>query len=278
MSEAKVTVSSPMPGLRRNFALAGQDAILAVTGWRIWTTLAWNDIAQRYRRSIIGPFWLTLSTAIFVGALGFLYAGLLHQNINTYLPYLATGYVLWMMLSSFLVEAAQCFIASEGYLKQMRMSKIGVVLRMVLRNFIIFLHNMLVIVVVMLIFRIVPGPFFLLVLPGLMLNLWFGTALALLLGIVCTRFRDLTQIIISLITVLFFCTPIFWNPKTSAPGLALVSSLNPFAAFIAIFRDPLLGLPIDAYDWWVASGCTLGMTVIAAAFFVRFRSRILYWL
>ena len=280
MSATEVTATPSRSGLARNLRGGFADARLAVTGWRIWTTMGWNDITQRYRRSVLGPFWITLSTAIFVAALGWLYAGLMHMEIKDYLPFVAVGYVVWGLLSSFLSDAGNSFPSSEGYLKQVNISKIGVVLRMVLRNFIIFLHNAVVIVAVMLIFRLTPGPNSWLIFPSILLNLWFGLALALPLGMICTRFRDLNQMVASLITVLFFVTPIFWNPHlaTTSKALIAVSRLNPFSAFIATFRDPLLGYPVYAHDWLVAVGCASGMTVFAVLFFVRFRSRIMYWI
>lgn len=44
--------------------------------WPLWVRLGWNDILQRYRRPLLGPFWLTASMAIIVIASGILYAGL----------------------------------------------------------------------------------------------------------------------------------------------------------------------------------------------------------
>jgi len=278
MSATELPAVQSRSRFNRNLRGAWLDAEMAVVGWRIWTTLAWNDITQRYRRSMLGPFWLTLSTAIFVGALGFLYAGLMHMEIRNYLPFVAVGYVVWGLASSFLGDAGQCFPSAEGYLRQVNISKIGIVLRMVARNFIIFLHNAAVIVVVMLIFRVVPGRHCWLIIPALVLNLWFGVAISLPLGMICTRFRDLNQMIASLISVLFFVTPVFWNPATASKALAAVSRINPFSAFIATFRDPLLGYPIHAHDWIVALACSIVMTIFAIMFFVRFRSRIMYWI
>lgn len=277
--EADQTPRRPQGGrLLRHLQGAAQDAGLALTGWRVWTTLAWNDIAQRYRRSMIGPLWITLSTAIFVGALGWLYAGLMHIAVHDYLPFIAVGYVMWLLISSFMLESGQSFVASEGYLKQVNMSKIGVVLRMVMRNFIIFLHNAIVIVAVMLIMRRPPGPQSWLILPSLVLILWFGVAMAVPLGMICTRFRDLNQMIVSLISVIFFITPIFWDPRTASRALVTVGKLNPFSAFLATFRDPLLGLPVHSQDWLIALGCCVAMSLFATVFFARFRSRIMYWL
>ncbi len=63
--------------------------------WRLIWTLSVFDIQQRYRGSLLGPFWLTLSTGVMIGALGVLYAGLFHINIHSYLPYLSLSLVLW---------------------------------------------------------------------------------------------------------------------------------------------------------------------------------------
>jgi ABC-type polysaccharide/polyol phosphate export permease len=57
---------------RASFMLAMKDIKQGVfISLPIWNMLAWQDIKQRYRRSVIGPFWLTISTAIMVFSLGF---------------------------------------------------------------------------------------------------------------------------------------------------------------------------------------------------------------
>ena len=56
-----------------------KDILTGMCSLRIWGTLGWHDIKQRYRRSVLGPFWFTLSTAIMVGVLGALYSSILNQ-------------------------------------------------------------------------------------------------------------------------------------------------------------------------------------------------------
>ena len=51
------------------------DLIEGLARWELWSTLGWHDIRQRYRRSIVGPFWLTLSMGVMVAGLAYLYAG-----------------------------------------------------------------------------------------------------------------------------------------------------------------------------------------------------------
>ena len=61
---------------------------------RLGWILGWLDIRLRYRGSVLGPFWLTLSTAVMVGALGVLYAKLFGMTLEDYLPFMALSMVL----------------------------------------------------------------------------------------------------------------------------------------------------------------------------------------
>ena len=85
------------------------DLLQALTRREIWLYLGWQDIRQRYRRSVLGPFWLTISTGVQIGALGFLWAELFHQDLHDFLPFFSIGLVIW----SFLSRAFYCRIARQ---------------------------------------------------------------------------------------------------------------------------------------------------------------------
>ena len=104
---------------------------------QIWARLGWQDIKQRYRRSIIGPFWLTLSTAILVATLGLLYSQILKQPLTFYLPYIGIGIIIWSFISSCVNEACAVFISSEAAIKQLRIPLSVHAYRLVWRNLII---------------------------------------------------------------------------------------------------------------------------------------------
>src|SRR2546422_820704 len=98
------------------------------------------------RRSVIGPFWLTISTAVMVSAMGFLYARIFGQDVSTYLPYLAVGLVIWGTISTMANESCTVFTTVEQIIKQVRLPLTTHVCRMVWRNAIIFGHNALILV------------------------------------------------------------------------------------------------------------------------------------
>ena len=64
----------------------------------------------RYRRSLIGPFWLTLSMGIMVGTVGLIYGQLFKVEASSYLPYLTVGLLVWGLISSCISDGCQTFI------------------------------------------------------------------------------------------------------------------------------------------------------------------------
>src|SRR5262249_29429317 len=145
----------------------GGDIYLGARAPEIWTILGWNDIRQRYRRSVIGPFWITFSTGILIVALGFIYSHLFNTNIETYLPYLALGLIVWGFISTATNESCSAFLESESIIKQVRIPFSIFVLRVVWRNFIVFLHTIVLFVPISIYFGVKPTWLSLLVLPGL---------------------------------------------------------------------------------------------------------------
>lgn len=251
-----------------------RDGVLSV---HIWPMLAWQEIKQRYRRSTLGPFWLTISTGALIGGMGPLYGKLFGRNIGEYFPFLAIGYILWQLLASILTEAGQTFVSAEQYIKQIRLPLAIHVLQMVWRNLIVFAHNLIIIVLVLMIYPprfdwwLVTAP--LGVLAIAVNGMWIG----LLLGMVCTRFRDIPPIISSLVQVCFFLTPVLWQPGMLGRH-AWAVNFNPFFHFLEVVRAPLLGKAPNLLSWLVVFCITVGGFGLTLAIFARFRARIAYWL
>jgi lipopolysaccharide transport system permease protein len=240
-------------------------------------TLSWLDIRLRYRGSMLGPLWLTLSTGIMVGALGYLYAGIFHVDIHEYLPFLALSLVLWGFVSTVVAEACSAFTESEGIIRAVRMPFFLFALRIMHRNALVLAHNVLVIAVVFIVFKVWPGAYGLLALPGLML--WGIDALAfvLLLGTFCARFRDIPPIVASVMQIAFFVTPVIWRPEQLGSGQSLLW-LNPFFDLLEIVRQPLLGMLPGVSIWLGAALYSLLLWGLGWSMFTRARGRIAFWI
>lgn len=244
----------------------------------LWLLLGWNDIRQKFRRSLLGPFWLTISTAILLVALGFVYAALFKMDLNQYFPYLAAGIVTWSLISTLVIEGCQTFIGSESMIKQIRLPFTVHAFRVVWRNIIVFFHNIVIVIVVALIFAKLPGLVPLLCLfAGMALFVLNGVWVCLLLGLICARYRDMPPMITSLIQLVFFITPIIWHPSLLA-GRQRIINFNPFYHFIELLRAPMLDTVPTVVTWAAVLGITVGGWTITILLFWRYRRRIAYWI
>lgn len=253
------------------------DVHRAVYSFRIWNLLAMQDIRQRYRRSVLGPFWITMSTLISIAALGIVYSKIFHTPLRDYLPFLATGLVCWTFISGLVMESCAVFTQSESIIKQVNLPFGLYVFRMVWRNIIILGHNLIVIVAVNICFGLYPTWTMLGFLPALGLTAVCAVAVGYLLGALCTRFRDLPQIITSLVQVIFYVTPVIWKPAL-LKGHEELMNFNPFFHFLEIMRAPLINETPQSISADLSIAITVILSVAALLFFARFKKRIAYWL
>ena len=257
-------------------ALALLDLVQGARARHLWGLLGWQDIRRRYRRSVLGPFWLTISMGMLVAALGTLYGTLLKVEVAEYIPFLAVGFVVWTFIQGVVTDGCTAFINAESIIKQVDLPLSVHVYRVVWRNLLIFFHNAVIFVVVAAIFSVWPGWTGLLVVPGLILLclnvIWAG----LLLGVVSARFRDVPPIVASVVRILFFVTPIIWMPELM-PGRAFVLDFNPFYHLVELVRAPLLGQAPGLTSWLAVSGFVLGGWLMTFELFRRYRRRIAYW-
>lgn len=252
------------------------DLTGALRHWELWMVIGWIEISQRYRRSFIGPFWITLSLGLVVGGLGVVYSTLFKQSAAQYIPYLATGLIAWTFVSTLITESCTTFIAAEGSIKMLPVPLSVYVYRMAWRNLIILAHNIVVYLVVIAIFGINPGFSAVLGLVGIAVVALNGVGFALALGSLSVRFRDIPMMIANAVQLVFFVTPILWRPELLAER-AWIYRLNPFHYLVEVIRAPLLGTVPPASTWAIVLLFTAANLALGIVLFCRLRWRIAYW-
>lgn len=241
--------------------------------------LAKADIRQRYRRSSLGPFWITISTGVMIACIGIIFGSLFKSPMSEFLPFLAAGLVIWSLISTTITDATTVFVAAEPIIKQLPIPLCTHVYRMIFRNLYIFFHNIIIFPIVLLFVQRPINAELLWFIPGLLLLTLNLGWISIILGIVCSRFRDLTQIVISVLQIFFYVTPIIWMPNL-LPARTSVMMLdpNPFYHLLAIIRRPLLGQAPTLLNWSFCLLMALIGWLLAIKFFDRYRSRVAYWL
>jgi lipopolysaccharide transport system permease protein len=264
-------------GASSQSVLAARDIYDGFIKFRLWSMIGWRDIKQRYRRSTLGPFWLTLSMAFMVTGLGLVYGTLFKMDLRTYLPFVCLGLILWEFISKSILEGSTSFLMLEGLIKQIRLPLTTHIASTIWRNVIVLAHNAVIYVVIAAIFGLNPGWQALWFVPAFILVVLNLTWIALTLAILCTRFRDVSLIIQSVVQMLFFVTPVFWSPSLMPDRTVLVHG-NPFFHMLQLLRAPLLGDDPGLESWiFLLAMLCLGWSA-AFLLFAKFRRRIAYWL
>ena len=266
------------PSMHDHIAAARADLARGFSAWRLWLLLGMNDIRQRYQRSRVGQFWITISMLVTIVSLGLVYSYLFRMSLREYLPSLTLGIVVWGLISSMVTEACTVFTGADSYLQQVPMPKTIFVHRMLVRNLVTFAHNVTIVPLLYLAFGIVPGwPAFLAPI-GLVIATINGFWIGLLVGMLCARFRDLPQMVNSLMQIAFFVTPVMWRQDQLPREMSWLVDVNPLANLLRLIRDPLLGRVPTMSAYLMGIALILAGFSVTMPFFARFRARIIYWL
>ncbi|MFC0316238.1 ABC transporter permease [Gordonia phosphorivorans] len=268
----------------RTFARGVKDLVDGFRDSELWLHLGWTDIKQRYKRSVLGPLWITIATGVTAFAMGLLYGELFGQDLTWFLPYVALGFIFWNFISNSILDGSVVFSTNEGLIKQLPAPISVHVYRIVWRQLIIFAHNIVIYVVILIIF---PQPLTwtaLLVIPAIGLFVLNAVWVTIVFGVLSTRFRDIGELLKTAVNLVFFLTPIIWSTNTftgdqgeRVSGRMRLVELNPMYHYLEIARGPLMGESVAAYHWWVVIGCTTVGLSAAMLVMRNYRARVAYW-
>lgn len=255
---------------------AWSDVKAGIGNRRVWMALAQYEIRQRYRRSILGPFWITITMMVLILGMGPLYGSLFGVSLDEFIPFLAMGVIAWGLISTLILEGCSTFINAENLIRSVKLPFTVHVMRVLYRNLIVFAHNLVAFVPFMLYLGIEPHWRWLASIPGVALVVMAAFPMIFLLGTLCTRFRDLQQIIASTVQLAFFLTPIFWKPEL-LKGRIYFAEYNPFHLLLEVIRRPIIeGLPSGATYLKVIAMIVV-LNLLAVPVYVRYRRRLAFW-
>lgn len=271
-------------GVRQRLFLArfmddrsAHDLTEGITNYRLWGRLGLQEVRRRYRRTVLGPFWASLSMAIFISALGFLYAKLWGQDPASYLPFLTTGFLAWIPMAALIGESSNVMVAAGGLCSQMRLPYTLFCCVMVWRNLIGMMHHSVVYIGVILVFPVELTESLFLLPIGVLFMALNGVWVGLMLGALCLRFRDIMPLVTNFLQILLFVTPIFWPPDMLGErGLAFINA-NPFYHFVSVIRDPLIGDTPSLFSYLFLVGVTIVGWGLTLVIFPKVRPKLAYW-
>jgi len=256
---------------------AFRDLIDGIRLAPLWFTLGWEQTAARFRRTLLGPFWLSANLLALAFALAFVMGGLSGGSNSTF-PNIIAGVLCWGITGAYLGDASNTFIAAGDMMNTMRLPLTFHVLLMMYKNVINFLAQLIALWVVLFLLKMgaVPDISLLFGLPIVIIN---SALLSMIVAMPATRFRDVQQTVTVSVQILFFLTPVFWSPaQMQGKRASIMLTLNPFAHLLELIRQPVLGRTpsLIHWEWGIGLMFVLGATAVTMLTF--YRKRVVFWL
>ncbi|MFQ5564000.1 MAG: ABC transporter permease, partial [Parvularculaceae bacterium] len=243
----------------------------------VWRAFAWDEIQQRYRRSVLGVAWIGISYLIFVAAISLFFSGFATLSARHFIFYVALGFAGFTFLIGNVTDGCQVFRAAGTWIKSTPLPYSVYVYKSIARSVFPFLIQLAVGFSVMAVLGWRPTWGALYALPALAVYLVNAVWVQFFFGLFATRWRDFSHLVAAITRVLFFATPILWVYAEQTGLRKTVAGFNPLTHFLEIFRAPLLGDPMLPQSWPAVLGVTMAgwtATILVASVM---RRRLPFW-
>jgi len=242
----------------------------------VWIYQAYHDITAKYKRTVLGSFWIAGSMLITSVSMAIIFGALFHQSLHEILPYIVAGMLVFGMASYVFFDGAEVFMSSAGIIKNHAYPYSFFAFHTVCKSFFMFLHNLIVYWAVAALVGALCFPHWsiLLALPVLLVFMFTWGMMA---GMLAARFRDMRFLLPYLGQLFSMLTPIFWKTDTMKGPALLLVNLNPINAMVQIVRSPLLGKMATQTEWVTAIAYTSLGLLLWLVVFGSFRRRIPFW-
>ena len=155
--------------------------------------LGWYEIKSKYSRSTLGPFWITLNTLILISGLSIVSYSLFGMPMGKMVPWIGFGIITWNYILTTVDEATTIFLSP--ILLNIRTTPLKYSLIHIFKNVIIFAHNLLVAIPILIIFKIEINFNTLFIFYGFFILFVNSINFNILIGFLCLRYRDFILVI-----------------------------------------------------------------------------------
>ena len=254
-----------------------RDMAFVAQRWRVVHLLGVATLRSRYARSKMGQMWLTVSTLVMVVSTGLVWSLIWKMSIEDFLPYFAVGQIIFIFLSQTLNESSGIFVADARLYLNERVPFLTSVAAHVYRNFLILLHNIPIILLVIWWSDSTHPALSWMYVPAVLGTVLFLVTSNYITAALCTRFRDMVQIIGLLMQIAFLLTPVMWKTEFLPAMYQTYVLINPFSAMLETLRNPLLGLPVNSLAYLSLLGWDVALLGLFMLVYRRFDRATIFW-
>jgi len=247
-----------------------------------WMLAAVRALGNRYKRTYLGPWWITLTSLLFIFGLSQLRIGLGGGDWKEALPYVGLGFIVFGLIIGGIQSGASVFARGGDTMLTSRLPISSLIFRNNFEQVLDFLHDAVAILVIIIVFDIAFSWRWIESLVAVVFMVLSSIGIGMWLGPLANRFRDVGPLIAVYTRILFFLTPVFWSiDMVSENGREYLAWYNPLTYQLLAFRDPILGSTHNPPIGISPLGITAILAVVNLALgfivFSKYRTKQVYW-
>lgn len=259
------------------YGVAVADFSEAVRLAPLWWRLSLEQTFNRYRRTVLGPFWLASATIAQGLAIAFVFGSLMGGDWREFLPRIMGGLLAWSLVAGFVVHGANTYLGAGGMMQSQRMPLSFYAFLNSSRVLIDFVHQMIAFWLIMAPFGLLTVPHWSF-LPALLIVSATGLFLSIPVGMLSARYRDIGFMVGTVMGALFLLSPVFWTRAQLSESKRWIVDFNPFAHLLEILRQAFLGQLAPLDNWTASIGCMVASALFAWISLALYRKRVIFWL
>ncbi|MBW8880279.1 MAG: ABC transporter permease [Asticcacaulis sp.] len=252
------------------------DLTRGLTLYRVWLFQAWHEMSAKYKRTLLGPFWMAASTVVQAICLSLVWGLLMKRDMHEILPYILGGLICFALAGFMLSDGPSIFTGFTGMIRNHANPYTYYVFELVAKAILTFAHNVVVFYIVCACVGAVSVPHWSLLL-GLPIVIVCMCTWGTVVGLIAARFRDLALLLPYIGQLLMYLSPVMWRMGDISSERAKIAQFNPFYGVLEIIRAPLLGQMAPPHAWALAIGTAAVGVIVWLAVYPPLRKRIPFW-
>lgn len=239
--------------------------------------LAWLDLKIRYRNTLLGPFWSTISLGVTLIILGFVWTKVLNADHYKYIPNLYFGYIFWVWISDTLSDSVTVFGDNKDIIHNFNFPLFYLNFKIIIKNLLIFLHNFPIILIIIYIYNIELGFNNIFFIISIFLTLTLLFSISIIISIMCAFYDDFKQATLIFLKIIFYTTPILWLPEMLGDKQFLLF-YNPFFHIIELLRNTLTAPILAINSFMMVIYMNIIILIISIIIYKIFNKKVIHWI
>src|SRR5437867_2821161 len=180
------------------------------------THLVRRDFTLRYKGSILGILWYLLLPLVQLIILVFVFNKVIPLNIASYPGFVFSGLLPWTWFSNSLTVAGTVFVTNKDLVRHPHFPPHVLVTVSTLSNFVLYLVSLPIAFMLLFVFGQHLTPMVFLLPVVLLVEGTLIAGLSLMIATWNAFYRDVQQIVGVILPLLFYLTPVFYNPNVAS--------------------------------------------------------------